>query len=244
MSETDTGTQADQTALSADQNAQDTAPEQTVATETDAQTNPPDEAAAKAAEKGEADKQLARAAFEVREARREAKAAKAELDAIKAAHPPAPNSPEARAAEIKSEAAEMVKAQAFNAKCDDIFAAGVKEFPDFRDAIGQFSTIGGLPNALIEAADEAGEPHKILRYLGQHPDEAEALIALSPSRMGAAVAKLVAKATAAPTPPPVSKAPPPPTTVSGQNRAEIDPYKMSMDDYMKWEREHRGKRSG
>ena len=128
-------------------------------------------------------------------------------------------------------AQQIADARAFDQDCNSIAEAGKSAHPDFMDAIATLNLVGKVTPGLIEAVKEAGDPASLLYQLGKNPDEAERILALTPARMGAALAKLAAKA---PTPPPVSRAPAPLTPVAGSARVEADPDKMSMEDYVRW----------
>jgi hypothetical protein len=222
----------------------DTGQDQTAVDDTTEQTKPEADDAGQAKAESEAQKRIARAEFERREARRQVRELQARLDAQAQANPPAAGSPEEWQARVAKAAAEQVRIDKFNARANEINDAGVSEFPDFGQAVASLNKIG-LPTELIEAADEAGDPHKILYYLGMNPDEQERILTLSPSRMGAALAKLAGKAIAPPPPAPVSRAPAPVTTVTGISRTQpvLDRDDMDPDAYLKAFRA-RGRRSG
>lgn len=131
----------------------------------------------------------------------------------------------------REEAGRIAATNEFNANCNGIFEQGNKAFPDFEASLGNFRLLGGLPPSLVEAAIEAGEPAKVLYELGKNPDEAARILALSPTRMAVAVAKIAAKPAS---PPPVSKAPPPIKSIVGSGRVETDPDKMSTAEWTKW----------
>ncbi len=134
---------------------------------------------------------------------------------------------------LANERAEKIASdRAFNEDCNSIAAAGKSAHPDFMEAIGTLNMVAGITPALIEAVKEAGDPASLLYQLGKNPDEAARILALSPARMGAALAKLAAKA---PTPPPVSRAPAPITPVAGAAKVDADPSSLSDDEW--WRRQ-------
>lgn len=132
---------------------------------------------------------------------------------------------------VREEAQRMQAQAEFDRTCNDIHAEGTKAFPDFDAALGSFRLLGGLPPALVEAAQETGAAAKVLYDLGRDPDEAARILALSPTRMAVAVAKIAARP---PTNPPVSKAPPPIQPIGTASKVETDPDKMSAADWMAW----------
>ena len=91
--------------------------------------------------------------------------------------------------------------------------------------------LGGLQPAVVEAAMETGEAAKVLYELGKNPDEAARIMALPPTKMAVAVAKIAVKPSSAPA---VSKAPPPIKSLNGSGgKVETDPSKMTMDEWEK-----------
>ena len=129
-------------------------------------------------------------------------------------------------AEVLAE--NKVQQQNFNTTCNAIYDEGSKAFADFDASLQTFGALGGLPPALVEAAAEAGNAHKVIYELGKNPEEAMRIMGLPPARMGAALAKLASKPAAAAAPKPISKAPAPITPVDGASRtadglsAELD----------------------
>ena len=133
---------------------------------------------------------------------------------------------------VETRAQQLVAEREFNAACNAEHAKGVAAFPDFADAMQALGSAGGLPNAVIEAALETGEAHKVLYQLGRDPEQAMRIRDMTPARMGVAMAQLAAQPVAAA---PVTKAPPPVRSISGGNvRANDDPEKMSMAEYTAW----------
>ncbi len=80
---------------------------------------------------------------------------------------------------------------------------------------------------------------EVAYYLGQHPDEARAISAMSERQAAVAIgrieAKLDAPAAPAPAPKPVSKAPPPPPQIEAVEPAVAkDPSEMTDAEFAKW----------
>jgi hypothetical protein len=137
---------------------------------------------------------------------------------------------------IATEKAQQIAHQTeFNRACNDIYEQGAKSFEDFDASLSNFRMLGGLPPALVEAAIETGEPHKVLYELGKNPDEASRIMALSPIRMGAAAARIAAKQAPAAPAPVVSKAPAPIRPIAGSGKVELDDSRLSMAE---WEKKH------
>lgn len=174
-------------------------------------------------------------------AERKAAEYQAQIAAIQAGQPGALDE-----ATVMARAEQIATAKAFDAQCDKIATDGAKAFPDFQEALRDlWDAMNCPPNQLhvplIEAAIEAGEPHKILHYLGTNPDEAERLATMPLHRQAVAIAKLAAKLTPAEPVKPVSKAPAPLNTVTATSTAPVerDMMKMGFADYEKKHRQDR-----
>ncbi len=96
-------------------------------------------------------------------------------------------------APLAANAGTLRQQEDFIARCNEVYDAGIRDIPGFKNALENFRTIGGLSVALIEAALETDAPGNVLHYLGNHIEEAEALQGLSPARLGVAVAKLASR---------------------------------------------------
>lgn len=179
-------------------------------------------------------KRISRLAFEARQERNRAKALAEEVARLKGQAPQLPED-ERVAREVEQRASQLADTKAFDAKSNDIYDRGVKEFPDFQETLSNFAQTGvKLTRELIEAADDVGDAHKIIRYLGKNIDIAERIVNLPAHRMGVELAKLQAKASPAK---PVSKAPPPIKPISGRAQAERSIEDMSIEEFMKREDE-------
>lgn len=223
------------TATPADQTAPETGSEQTP---DPAQETPP-EPDPDAEERTKAQKRIDRLTREKWEARRETAALSARLSEIERQQqatrdPNAPLSPQDFQRAVEQRATEQRQQETFNAQCDEVFDAGTKEFPDFEASLGNFRTLGGLSPALIEAAIETDAAAKVLHYLGKNLEEAETILKLSPARMGAAVAKLASKVSAAPPPKPVTKAPAPIKPLASTSTVSDDQEPKDPDAWTKW----------
>jgi hypothetical protein len=115
---------------------------------------------------------------------------------------------------VKMEAARIAKEQEFvtnfNASCDKVAAAGKAQYKDFMPSLDAlWGTIGPLHENVpfVEAIIAAGDndAHKLVRWLGKNPDEAERIHNLSPVKAGVELAKRMAKLNAPPAPKPVTK---------------------------------------
>jgi len=146
--------------------------------------------------------------------------------------------------DVEVRAAQIAAEKEFNKTCDEIWETGKSEYGDFGSKIENFKKLGGLPPALIEAAIETGNPHKILYELGANMDEGARVLSLPPLKMAIAVAKLgdkLGKAKA------LSQADDPITPIKGR-RADtsdaVDPDKMPLDKWMAWREKQVSDRKG
>jgi hypothetical protein len=146
--------------------------------------------------------------------------------------------------DIEARAAQIAAEKEFNKTCDEIWETGKGEYGDFASKIENFKKLGGLPPALIEAAIETGNPHKILYELGANMDEGARVLSLPPLKMAIAVAKLgdkLGKGKA------LSQADDPITPIKGR-RADtsdaVDPDKMPLDKWMAWREKQVSDRKG
>ena len=133
---------------------------------------------------------------------------------------------------VDQRAAAIAEQRHFDAECNKVAEAGMKEFADdfnpalatlwgMVDGLNANGSLNAKATTLIEAALEADKPAAVLYHLGKNPEEATRIAALSPAKMGAAVAKLsIVLEKAAATPKPVSKAPEPLEPVAGAARGE------------------------
>lgn len=158
----------------------------------------------------------------------------------------APAQPNMAADQIRAEAQRIVAEQEFNRTCNAIYEQGAKEFKsDWQDAV---ATLGqalptGITRDLVEAATEAGDPHKLFYHLGKHPEIAQEIVELPPARMAVRLAKLATDLNKPAAPKPVSQAPAPVKPIGGGSTSvETDPEKMSTEQWMKWHDEQQEKR--
>jgi hypothetical protein len=165
----------------------------------------------------------------------------AEAQAAKAAAPEA--KPTLNEKDIEARAAAIAAEKEFNKTCDEIWETGKGEYGDFGSKIENFKKLGGLPPALIEAAIETGNPHKILYELGANMDEGARVLSLPPLKMAIAVAKLGDKLTKGKS---QSQADEPITPISGRRASTgdaVDPDKMPLDKWMAWREKQVSERS-
>lgn len=207
-----------------------TAPEQAPETVTEQTPEEQEEEAPKSKHKPwfqERIDQLTREKYDERRGREAAEARLSEALANPDAPPPSVTD-DKKVAEL---AAEMVRTEKFNAKCDEIYTSGAAEFVDFDDALANFKMLGGLTKPLLDAVTQLPDAHKVLHSLGKDMDEAARILSLAPVPMALALAKLSQSPAK---PKPVSNAPPPIKPIDGMPTGAKSPEDMDMDEWIKW----------
>jgi len=141
----------------------------------------------------------------------------------------AENIPGVDPAEVERLALNRAAQLEFDRQCNEVASQGRKEFPDFNRRVeGLLQLVDRQDpedarayNNLILAAMETGEAHKVLHALGGDAEKAAEILAMSPVKMGMAVAKLAALGAAGnPAPPPK---PLKPIGARGTSHTDISP---------------------
>lgn len=172
-----------------------------------------------------------------REALRQAPQAQAQVQAPQA--PTAAPKPIGEE-ELNARAEALSLEREFNSACNRVVAEGRNAHTDFEAKLASFRELGGLPPSVVEAAleleadDSDVKASALLYSLASDPDEALRIFRLSPSRQGAALAKLAKGAQRVQT----SQAPEPPgrglTRGTANAAAGKDPDQMSYAEWEKW----------
>lgn len=151
--------------------------------------------------------------------------------------PATPPAPQVTEEQVEARARQIASQQAFDAECTAVANKGKAEFSDFEPQMMEYQKIGGLPIPVLEAALELGDdPHRVLYNLSKNLDEALRISKLSPSRMGAALAKLAV----APPPAQPSNAPDPVGRGAGPRGGKAgggvstNPDEMTTAQWMEW----------
>lgn len=191
-----------------------------------------------------------------KEADNRAKAAEARAAALleqvaKAGHnatpAPAPTPiPEPQLSEVEIERRAELKAvqkaatQRFNEACNKVVENGEKEYKDFGEAIKNLAMVGALgqnvSSEFLETAVELNNPHQILHYLGNNPEQASRIIGMPPKKMALEMARIEAQLSKPPAPPAVSGAPAPIIPVGGGTKitaTALDDPNIASDDWFK-----------
>lgn len=186
-------------------------------------------------------RRIARLANDLREKNRKLAMQQAEIDRLKSG-----KSQEIDDRLIDQKAEERLAVKEFQKATQAIYAAGMKSYgADFTKALDALNDvcnpdqINMLSDGIIAAAGSA-DGHLLVKHLGDNPDILEDIVRLAANRQGVELARLAHSLTA-PKLRPVSKAPPPikaVTTSTATTTANIDPMKMSMDEFAKWSLRH------
>ena len=205
-----------------------------------------------------AQKKIADAAYEAREASRRAKALEEEIARLKAGTTPAPataadaqaaqeNAPAggyrsqadfdaAVQAEANRRAAQEVAAREqadFNAACDAAYNAGKGAYQDdFDTAVENLRGVGAMQKDILDIVLAMDDPAKVLFDLGSDPGKAAALLQMTPAKRAAEIAKMAVTATPKAEPTPLSRAPRPVQPVEGSARPNSEP--SDADDDATW----------
>lgn len=125
-----------------------------------------------------------------------------------------------RQQETAAESAQRIKER---------LSEGADEYPDFEEvALADHVPISP---AMAHAIASSDAPAKVAYYLGSHLDEAKRIFGLPPEKQFREVVKLESKLSE---PPPTTKAPPPIKPSGSKASGDIDPDKLSPDEWRKW----------
>jgi len=133
-------------------------------------------------------------------------------------------------------AQEIVKAKALNEKAEAVLKSG-KRIEGFQSAVETlrdeipFADSKGRPTAFLEAVLDLDSPAKVIKYLGDNPDEASEFADLSPVQIGRRLAKLESKLEGSGKT--KSNAPAPIEPLGGARSSVTDLSSAAMDDYIK-----------
>lgn len=133
---------------------------------------------------------------------------------------------------------QAVREAELGLKAREVGERGRTEFSDYTARVGEMlhdyeSELSQRPD-FWEAVLELPEPHKMVYHLAQTPGQIDALLDLSPAKLGVQLGNMNAKLSA-PKAKPVSKAPPPPSPIQGNGNTQVG-YRpdMSQDEYREW----------
>jgi hypothetical protein len=136
---------------------------------------------------------------------------------------------------VRNEANKIAATKLFDDQCNQIYDKGMNEFDDFRESLGHFGPLGGLPPQVIEAANEVGDAHQILYTLSKDLDEADRIFKLGPVKLAVELSKLHAKINKRTRTP--SKAPDPIKPIEGRSSEGKSVETMTTAEWMTWREE-------
>lgn len=205
-----------------------------------------------------AQKEIAKKAFEAREATRRAEAAEAELAKARAKQPaPTATAADAAAAELnapaggyaspadfdaavqaeanrRAQADTASRAQAeFDAACNAVYTKAKSDAAmgeHFDAAIQNLQQVGFMNRDMLDIVLASDDAPKVLYELGADPDRAIALMQMTPAKRAIEIAKMSVPTPAKPTP--LSNAPRPIEPVEGSARPNGEP--SDNDDDATW----------
>ncbi len=124
---------------------------------------------------------------------------------------------------VEERAAQKAAQNAHATRLQLMIETGNKEFTpaEFTAKSNTLAGLGATENAAFMAElTDSENGHKIVAYLGDHPEEAERMLALPANRIAREMAKMDMKVGQAPAAKPVSRAPAPVNPVNGGGRLE------------------------
>lgn len=138
-------------------------------------------------------------------------------------------------AAVQEQARGLSAVQLFDQKCNETGAAGMRDFPDFKDKLETLKAATQLDPVFLEQAWEIGDAHRILYELGKDPVKGMEIMAMRPTQRAVALAKLSAELGTRPKPTKVSAAPPPNPAAVGTTTGGAAPLEniQNISDWMK-----------
>lgn len=133
---------------------------------------------------------------------------------------------------VEQRATQKAQQEQIQARGKSVATVGETEFPDWGTAVQTLDALG-INDSQVSALLGMEDAHKVIYTLGKNPEEAVRILSLPPVEQGRALERLALKA-AQPAAKAVSKAPAPITPVDSNVSGEVDPAKMSMDEWAKW----------
>lgn len=134
---------------------------------------------------------------------------------------------------VNKRAAEMEQQRAITERGQSVAKVGAESYSDFDSAVQTLDALG-ISGDQVHSLLGMDDAHKVIYSLGKNPEEAARILALPPLQQGRELERLASKPAPVTPARAVSKAPAPITPVDGGTTADVDPSKMSMDDWAKW----------
>ncbi len=197
---------------------------------------------------------LDKVVWQKHEAERRAAAAEAQLQELmrqipaqapqqQRTNPQAPQMAQVPQQSVEERAREIVAQHDFDRRCNELYAKGKKEIPDFEQALRTFSLLGGAPAHVFDVVSRLDNGHEVLAEIARQPELAAQLVDLPPLSAAAEIARIASKSSSRPRPA-LSRAPEPTTPTQAQSgaRGDLSFEKMDMADIEKHARSLRTRR--
>lgn len=133
---------------------------------------------------------------------------------------------------VEQRATQKAQQEQIQARGKSVATVGETEFPDWGAAVQTLDALG-ISNEQVSALLGMDDAHKVIYNLGKNPEEAARILSLPAVQQGRELERLALKASQ-PAAKAVSRAPAPITPVDSNVSGEVDPSKMSMDEWVKW----------
>jgi predicted RNase H-like nuclease (RuvC/YqgF family) len=133
---------------------------------------------------------------------------------------------------VEQRATQKAQQEQIQARGKSVATVGETEYPDWGAAVQTLDALG-ISNDQVSAILGMDDAHKVIYSLGKNPEEAARILSLPAVQQGRELERLALKA-AQPAAKAVSKAPAPITPVDSNVSAEVDPSKLSMEEWVKW----------
>lgn len=144
----------------------------------------------------------------------------------------APQSPQDIDALVEQRATQKAQQEQIQGRGKSVATVGETEFQDWGTAVQTLDALG-ISDSQVSAILGMEDAHKVIYTLGKNPEEAARILSLPPVQQGRELERLALKSSQ-PAAKAVSKAPAPITPVDSNVSGEVDPSKMSMEEWVKW----------
>lgn len=133
---------------------------------------------------------------------------------------------------VEARATQKAQQDQIQARGKSVATTGEAAYPDWASAVQNLDALG-ISDSQVSALLGMDDAEKVIYSLGKNPEEAARILSLPPVEQGRALERLALKA-AQPAAKAVSNAPAPITPVDSNVSGDIDPSKLSMEEWVKW----------
>jgi hypothetical protein len=183
------------------------------------------------------DRAIRRLAQEQRDTVRQLRAAQERLERLQPRDPNAPPSPADIDRQIEQRAQQLIEAREHQSRTEAAIAEGNAAFPDFTERCNQVAAMGATDNqAFMATIWKVPGAHKVVAELAENPADTARILSLPPVDLALELSRMSHRIATAPAPPPkpVTQAPPPIRPLETTARAEVDPNRMTSEQYQAW----------